>query len=184
MVRVVPARLPAKVIVAPNSPSARAQHRTAPAATDGPTIGSVTRRKAVHRLAPSVAAASSYRRSVERSAPSTATTRNGIATNVSATTTPAVLNGSVNHRSRGPPPAEEERLCDDPPPAHAAGGADGRRNPLPRGPPDDAGAANRQQQRAPADARREPQGQRDERAQQRPPREAHPGQQPAQRYTE
>ena len=35
MVWVRPGRLPAKVMVAPNSPSARAQHRAAPATSDG-----------------------------------------------------------------------------------------------------------------------------------------------------
>ena len=53
-------------------------------------IGSVTRRATVIGSAPSVAAASSYRRSIERSAASTVMTRNGIATNVSAMTTAAV----------------------------------------------------------------------------------------------
>src|SRR3954464_8831356 len=96
MVWVTPGVLPAKVIVAPNSPSARAQHSTAPAATPGATIGSVTRRNVVQRSAPRVAAASSNRASAARSAPSTLTTRNGIATNVSATTTAAVVNGRVN----------------------------------------------------------------------------------------
>src|SRR6266545_957013 len=95
MVWVRPGLLPAKVMVAPNSPSARAQHSTAPAATPGATSGSVTRRKVVHRSAPSVAAASSYRVSAPRNAPSTAMTRNGIATNASATTTPVVVNGTV-----------------------------------------------------------------------------------------
>src|SRR5919199_170065 len=95
MVWVVPGKLPAKVIVAPNSPSARAQHSTAPAATPGATDGSVTRRNVSQRDAPRVAAASSYRLSAPRNAPSTAMTRNGIATNASATTTPAVGNGSV-----------------------------------------------------------------------------------------
>ena len=41
-----------------------------------------------------MAAASSSSRSADRIAPSTVTTRNGIATNVSATTTPGVVNGS------------------------------------------------------------------------------------------
>src|SRR5699024_980716 len=44
-----PTMLPAKVMVAPNSPRARAQASTAPAAIDGPTMGSVTRRKMVSR---------------------------------------------------------------------------------------------------------------------------------------
>ncbi len=59
MVCVTPLKLPANVIVAPNSPSARAHVSAAPAASDGPIAGSVTRRSTVHRLAPSVAAASS-----------------------------------------------------------------------------------------------------------------------------
>ena len=102
MVCVRPGKLPANVIVAPNSPSARAQQSTAPAASDGPISGTVTRRKTVIRLAPSVAAASSKPRSADRSAPSTVTTRNGMATNVSAMTTAAGVNGRVmpNHWSR------------------------------------------------------------------------------------
>src|SRR3954447_21633920 len=95
MVCVRPGKLPANVIVAPNSPSARAQQSTAPAATPGATIGKVIRRNAVQRPAPRVAAASSYRASAPRSAPSTLITRNGIATNASATTTPAVVNGRL-----------------------------------------------------------------------------------------
>ena len=59
MVWVTPGQLPANVMVAPNSPSARAQQSTAPAAMPGATSGSVTRRNVVHRPAPSVAAASS-----------------------------------------------------------------------------------------------------------------------------
>src|SRR5690606_5065457 len=102
MVVVRPGKLPAKVMVAPNSPSARAQHNTAPATRPGATDGSVTRRKAYQRPAPSVAAASSKRGSAARSAPSTEITRNGIATNASATITPAVVNGSdtPNHSCR------------------------------------------------------------------------------------
>ena len=100
MVWVRPGKLPAKVIVAPNSPSARAQHSTAPAPSDGPTSGRVTRRKVVSREAPRVAAASSKPWSSPRNAPSTVTTRNGIATNASATTTPSVVNGRVNPNPR------------------------------------------------------------------------------------
>jgi hypothetical protein len=94
MVSVRPARLPAKVTVAPNSPSARAQHRMAPAATDGATMGSVTRRNTIQRPAPRVAAASSRRRSDERSPASTVTTRKGRATNVLAAMTPQMVKGS------------------------------------------------------------------------------------------
>ena len=82
------------MIVAPNSPSARAQHSTAPATRLGARAGSVTVRKVATGRAPSVAAASSSPASAERSAPSTVTTRNGIATNVCATTTAAVVKGS------------------------------------------------------------------------------------------
>ena len=94
MVWVRPERLPANVIVAPNSPSARAQASTAPAAIDGHTMGSVTLRSTVRREAPSVAAASSYRRSAARSPASTVMTRNGMAMKVTATMTPHVENGS------------------------------------------------------------------------------------------
>src|SRR5918994_27697 len=105
---VVPGKLPANVIVAPNSPSARAQHRTAPASTPGATLGRVTRRKVVQPDAPRVAATSSKRRWVGRGAPSPARMRNGIATNDWAITTPAVVNGrerpkvSYNHSPTRP----------------------------------------------------------------------------------
>src|SRR6185369_9196213 len=42
-----PGTLPAKVMVAPNSPSARAHVSTAPATSEGRTSGSVTRRNTV-----------------------------------------------------------------------------------------------------------------------------------------
>ena len=95
MVWVTPGRLPAKVIVAPNSPSARAQVSTVPAASEGQISGSVTRRKTVQRFAPRLRAASSSRRFIERSPDSTVITKNGMATNDSATMTPARVNGSV-----------------------------------------------------------------------------------------
>src|SRR6266511_5061232 len=100
MVWVEPGRLPAKVMVAPNSPSARAQHSAAPAPSDGPISGSVTRRNTSQRPAPRVAAASSKRRSIERRPASTVTTRKGSATNASASTAPAVVNGSVTPNAR------------------------------------------------------------------------------------
>src|SRR3569833_3890197 len=100
MVCVRPGKLPAKVMVAPNSPSARAQHSTAPAPMPGAMSGSVTRRNVVQREAPSAAAASSYLRAAARSAPATLMTRNGSATNASATTTPAVGNGRVTPNQR------------------------------------------------------------------------------------
>ena len=95
IVRVSPCRLPAKVIVAPNSPSARAQQSTAPATSAGRISGSVTRRKTVSRPGAERRRRLVVPRSAERRAPSTAITRNGIATNVSASTTAAVVNGSV-----------------------------------------------------------------------------------------
>ena len=106
------------MIVAPNSPSARAQQSTAPAAIPGATSGSVTRRNVVQRSAPSVAAASSKRASAARSAPSTLITRNGMATNVSAMTTAAVVNGIVtsncsnSQRADDALPAEHEEQRD------------------------------------------------------------------------
>ena len=96
IVWVRPWRLPAKVTVAPNSPRARAQASTTPARKAGAIIGIVTRRNTVKRDAPSDAAAVSKRRSTPLNAPSTVSTRNGIATNVLATTTPHVENGSRN----------------------------------------------------------------------------------------
>ncbi len=92
---VVPGRFPAKVMVAPNSPSARAQVRAAPAISPGATIGSVTVRKTRTGDAPRDAAVSSYRGRSPPSAPSSEITRNGIATNVAATTAPEVWKGSV-----------------------------------------------------------------------------------------
>src|ERR1700682_3668291 len=93
MVWVRPGKLPAKVMVAPNSPSARAQQSTAPATSEGRTSGNVTRQSTVQRLAPRVRAASSKRVSIERRPASTVITRKGIATKVSAMIAPAVVNG-------------------------------------------------------------------------------------------
>ena len=52
MVWVRPGKLPANVIVAPNSPSARAHASTAPAMSPGRIAGNVTRRNTYHREAP------------------------------------------------------------------------------------------------------------------------------------
>src|SRR5579884_3566658 len=90
---VVPGKLPANVIVAPNSPRALDQARTAPATREGRIRGRVTRRRTVQRLAPSVRAASSKRTSIERNPASTVITRKGMATKVSATITPGVVKG-------------------------------------------------------------------------------------------
>ena len=89
-----PWRLPANVIVAPNSPSARAHASTAPATSCGRSNGSTTWRSRKPGEAPSVAAASSYRSSIDRSPASTARMTSGIDTNAAATTAPAVLNVS------------------------------------------------------------------------------------------
>src|SRR5450759_2444784 len=58
MVWVRPGKLPANVIVAPNSPSARAQHSTAPASRDGAIRGIVTvfRTVTIPLIAPSLLA--------------------------------------------------------------------------------------------------------------------------------
>ena len=58
MVWVRPRNEPANMIVAPNSPSARAQHRIAPPNSAGAARGTVTWRKTCHSLAPSTRAAS------------------------------------------------------------------------------------------------------------------------------
>src|SRR2546430_14345917 len=89
MVWVRPGKLPANVMVAPNSPSARAQHSTVPAASPGATIGRVTRRNTVHRVAPRVAAASSYRRPGARRAPSPGPPREGGGAEAPARSPPA-----------------------------------------------------------------------------------------------
>src|SRR5215470_12070234 len=56
------------MIVAPNSPSARAQHSTAPPNRAGIATGTVTNRNTCHSLAPSTRAASSYSRGTARKA--------------------------------------------------------------------------------------------------------------------
>ncbi len=94
MVWVRPGRLPAKVMVAPNSPRARAHASTAPAMQRRAHGGQ--RHPAEHVPAtgaegprpPPPGGGRGRRR-----AASTVTTRNGMATNVSASTTPAVVKG-------------------------------------------------------------------------------------------
>ncbi len=87
----MPGKLPAKVMVAPNSPRLRAQASTQPASTPGRASGSVTRRNVVQRSAPRVAATTSNRSPAVRSAPSTLSTKNGSETNVCASTTAVVV---------------------------------------------------------------------------------------------
>ncbi len=105
MVCVCPGRLPANVIVAPTSPRALAQESAIPAASDGHSAGRTMRRRMVHRSAPSVAAASSSRRSTIRRPDSRVTTRNGIETKVAANTTAAGVNGTLTPvtSATGPP---------------------------------------------------------------------------------
>ena len=59
-------------------------------------VGTVTLRNTVIRVPPSVAAASSKRRSADRSAPSTVMIRKGMATKVSAMMTASGVKGIVS----------------------------------------------------------------------------------------
>ena len=102
--RVTPGSDPAKVSVAPNSPSARASDKVVPEMMAGATMGKVTWARILLRDAPSPAAASAWRASRPRSAPSSASTRNGSETKTCASTTAAVENDrdSANHGHRDP----------------------------------------------------------------------------------
>ena len=91
--------LPAKVMVAPNSPSARAQPVAAPASRPGAASGTSTERKARAGDARRVAAASRYLRSTSVKPARAAPMKNGAATNAWATTTPSVVKGSVMPRA-------------------------------------------------------------------------------------
>lgn len=90
-----PCRDPAKVSVAPNSPSERANASTAPDTTPGNSSGRVTRHQTVVGRAPSVAATTSKSAPAVRAAPSSEITRNGSDTNVCASTTAVVLNATL-----------------------------------------------------------------------------------------
>src|SRR3954451_23552524 len=81
-----------------------------PANRPGSTIGTVIRRKTVHRDAPSVAAAASYSRLDARRAPSALMRKNGRATNVCARTTAKGVNGEVT------PNISDSGLPEEPPP--------------------------------------------------------------------
>jgi len=87
--------LPAKVIVAPNSPSALAQDRASPAITEGRIRGKVILKNIFEGEAPSVSATFSESSFIERKADSTATTKKGIETKTAARIDPVVLNGRV-----------------------------------------------------------------------------------------
>ena len=86
--------LPANVIVAPNSPSARAQATAVPASNAGASNRNVTRENLFVEDNPITAADSSNLGSILRSPLSTAITKNGNATNASATITPSGENVS------------------------------------------------------------------------------------------
>ena len=89
-----PGRLPAKVMVAPNSPSARAHESASPDKMAGRASGRVMLPNTRQLLAPSVRATSASFGSLWRMPVSTLMTKNGKATKAAATTAPAVVNGS------------------------------------------------------------------------------------------
>ena len=142
------------MIVAPNSPSARAQLSTAPAAMPGASIGSVTCRNVNQRDAPRLAAAWSSRGSSERIAASTD-------------------DDQKRHR--------DERLGDDHA-LRGEGQRDAERFEQPTA--DDAVPAVRKQQRNAAGDRRQHQRQNDQRPQQSAAAKSHPREQPRQRNPE
>src|SRR5439155_26696536 len=88
-----PSMFPANMMVAPNSPNARAQASTRPAASAAFASGTVTERKTAHSPAPSARAASSRSRFVSRNPARAARTKRGAETKVWATTTARVVNG-------------------------------------------------------------------------------------------
>ena len=91
IVCVTPGKLPANMIVAPNSPRARAQVMTAPAPKLGKAIGRVTVRKTFAGDAPRSAATSSRSRSTRLNPALLARTKNGAATKICASTTAVVV---------------------------------------------------------------------------------------------
>ena len=98
--------LPATMIVAPNSPSARAKASTAPASTDGHASGRLIVRKMRAGDAPSVAATRSYRALTCSNPARAVRTRSGspmIA--IASTTAFHVKTTSIPSRSSTPPDA-------------------------------------------------------------------------------
>src|SRR5699024_6837310 len=91
MVRVVPCSEPAKVMVAPNSPSALAKVNTTPESSPGHNNGSVMVVKVRHRDAPSDCAIRSYPDPAEARCDSNVVTIKGNDTNVWASTTAVEL---------------------------------------------------------------------------------------------
>src|SRR5581483_376187 len=103
-VRVRPVMLPETITTLPNSPSERANTRSAPAAIAGRIAGSTIRRNVVQPLAPRVSAASSSAGSSSRSTGWTARTTNGRVTTRSASRIPSRANAtSIPAPSRARP---------------------------------------------------------------------------------
>src|SRR6516162_2025269 len=111
IVCVSPGMLETKVMVAPNSPSARAKHMTAPAMMPGSASGSVTVKNTQKRLAPSVAAASSSRRSMASSASLIGRTMSGKPMTPQASAAPAERN---EQQIAGDHRRQHQRQIDDP----------------------------------------------------------------------
>ena len=154
MVRVVPGKLPAKVIVAPNSPSARAQASTAPAAIPGPTRGRVTRRKTVTRPGP----------------------QRGRGLFEPAVRGPQrALDREHQEGQRDEDLGQHDRV---------RGEREGETGELVQRPAEQAGPTEHGEQGHPAHHRRQHQRDGDQRPQQRRRPEPRPGQQPGQRYAE
>ena len=95
-------------MVAPNSPSARAQLIAAPASSEGDGQRDAGPGKRTRGAARRVAAASRYFRSTSAKPARAAATKNGAATNACATTTPSVVKGRVMPE-RGERPAGQAR---------------------------------------------------------------------------
>ena len=93
IVRVRPGSDPAKVIVAPNSPSARENASSAAAAMPDAAEGIAIRKKSTPSLAPSALAASIKSRGTSRNAPSAMMTTTGSATKSCAKITATKVNG-------------------------------------------------------------------------------------------
>jgi len=106
---VLPSILPANMIVAPNSPSARDQLMTAPAARPALASGTMTQRKTARSLAPSTRAASSMSRSTAAIPARAERTKNGTATKVWARITASVVNGMTIPKTSSASPTRPRR---------------------------------------------------------------------------
>src|ERR1700676_4566311 len=100
IVWVTPGMLPTKVMVAPNSPSARAKQSTMPAMMPGSISGSVMVRTTMERLPPSVAAAASSRRSTASSDKRMARTMSGSPMIAAASAAPVQRNAKTIPKAR------------------------------------------------------------------------------------